>query len=58
MARRIGRNGPVTVGEDPGERSGNWWGWGKGKVALEYLFDTGEVTAAARQDFERLYDTP
>jgi len=56
----VRQHGPVTVGDlpDPGERSGNWWGWGKGKIALEYLFDTGEVTAATRQGFERLYDIP
>jgi uncharacterized protein len=56
----VRHHGPVAVSElpDPGERSGNWWGWGKGKIALEYLFDTGEVTAATRQGFERLYDIP
>jgi uncharacterized protein YcaQ len=60
VREHVRRNGPVTVGDlpDPGERSGNWWGWGKGKIALEYLFDTGEVTAATRQGFERLYDIP
>ncbi|MBL8907546.1 MAG: YcaQ family DNA glycosylase [Rhizobiales bacterium] len=56
----VRKNGPVTVADlpDPGERTGNWWGWGKGKYALEYLFDTGEVTAATRRGFERLYDIP
>jgi uncharacterized protein YcaQ len=60
VREHVRRTGPVTVGDlpDPGERSGNWWGWGKGKIALEYLFDTGEVTAATRQGFERLYDIP
>lgn len=53
-------NGPTAVSDlpDPGGRSGNWWGWGKGKIALEYLFHTGEVTAATRRVFERLYDLP
>jgi len=56
----VRNNGPVTVADlpDPGERTGNWWGWGKGKYALEYLFDTGDVTAATRRGFERLYDIP
>jgi uncharacterized protein len=52
--------GPTTVSDltEPGERSGHWWGWSKGKYALEYLFDTGEVTAAKREGFERFYDLP
>ncbi len=46
----VRRHGPVTVADlpDPGERTGNWWGWGKGKYALEYLFDTGDVTPRQR----------
>ena len=53
-------NGPTAVSDltDPGGRSGNWWGWSKGKLALEYLFETGEVMAATRRVFERLYDVP
>jgi uncharacterized protein YcaQ len=53
-------NGPTAVSDlpDPGGRTGNWWGWNKGKIALEYLFDSGAVTAASRINFERLYDVP
>ena len=51
-------NGPIPVGElaEPGERAGNWWGWGDGKLALEHLFHRGLVTTANRQAFTRYYD--
>ncbi|MBB5754297.1 winged helix-turn-helix domain-containing protein [Prosthecomicrobium pneumaticum] len=54
----IGRRGPTAASalDDPGERSGPWWGWHKGKIALEYLFWTGAVTTAHRRNFERIYD--
>ena len=56
----VRRDGPLAVADldDPGERSGPWWGWQKGKTALEYLFWTGEVTVAERRGFERIYDVP
>ena len=54
----IGKRGPIAASEldDPGQRSGPWWGWHKGKSALEFLFLTGRVTAASRRGFERVYD--
>lgn len=56
----IRSNGPSGVSDlpDGGKRSGNWWGWSKGKIALEYLFDAGFLTTATRRVFERLYDIP
>ncbi|MEM7651864.1 MAG: crosslink repair DNA glycosylase YcaQ family protein [Pseudomonadota bacterium] len=56
----VRREGPVAVSDlaDPGERSGPWWGWQKGKTALEYLFWTGDVSTASRRGFERIYDVP
>jgi uncharacterized protein len=58
VREHIQAKGAVTVSDlpDPGGRSGQWWGWSKGKTALEYLFDTGEVTTATRKSFERIYD--
>jgi uncharacterized protein len=54
----LAARGPLTASElaDPGDRSGPWWGWAKGKVALERLFATGEVAIAGRRGFTRVYD--
>jgi uncharacterized protein YcaQ len=54
----IRRRGPLAAGDldDPGARSGPWWGWHKGKTALEYLFWAGHVTTGHRRGFERVYD--
>ncbi len=56
----IRNNGPIRASEVPGggKADGGWWGWSKGKLALETLFDHGLVTAATRQGFERVYDLP
>ena len=43
--------------EDSGDRTGSWWGGGKGKVALEWLFRTGQLTTKERgTGFARVYD--
>lgn len=40
-----------------GTSSGSWWGWSRGKSALEHLFRVGEVAVATRRGaFERVYD--
>ncbi len=56
----VARNGPTSASDVPngGKGDGGWWGWSKGKLALETLFDQGLVTAATRAGFERLYDLP
>lgn len=53
-------HGPVRASEIPesGKSAGGWWGWSKGKLALETLFDQGHLTTATRQGFERIYDVP
>ena len=57
------RRGPVTAGmiehDSPRTQDYGWgWNWSQAKRALEYLFWAGEVAAAGRQNFERLYDLP
>ncbi len=56
----VKRNGPTAVSDfpDSGKGAGGWWGWSKGKMAFETLFDQGLITAAARPSFERIYDVP
>ena len=56
----VTRHGPTAVSDlpDAGKSAGGWWGWSKGKMALEALFDQGLVTTATRQGFERIYDIP
>jgi len=54
--------GPIAAAEieDAGTKRVHWgWNWNEVKMALEHLFWTGEVTAAARNSaFARLYDLP
>ncbi|WP_081866379.1 winged helix-turn-helix domain-containing protein [Blastococcus sp. URHD0036] len=57
---RVREQGPTRAGElleTRRERSGTMWNWHPGKVALEWLFFTGVLTARARTaGFERVYD--
>ncbi len=39
-----------------GDRAGPWWGWKPAKAALEYLWWRGDLTVAARRNFQKLYD--
>ena len=57
----VSERGPLSAGAltDGGTASGSWWGWADGKTALEWLFSTGQITAAGRRpSFERVYDLP
>ena len=58
VLREIQDRGPLIVSElgDPGQRTGPWWGYNKGKVALEWLFAKGRVATADRRNFARVYD--
>ena len=56
--RFIEKNGHTTASAIPGagKSAGGWWGWSKGKLAMETLFDHGLVSTSHRQGFERFYD--
>lgn len=60
VLREVEERGPLSAQElsDPGRKAGPWWGWAKGKQALEYLFWSGRVAATRLPNFERVYDVP
>ena len=58
---RVRAEGPIAAGDISERRGpkGPWWDWDDAKVALEYLFMCGRLTATRRaSDFARLYDLP
>ena len=56
----IRKTGPTGASAIPGsgKGEGGWWGWSKGKMTMETLFDQGLVTTTKRDKFERIYDLP
>ena len=58
VLEEVAERGPLAAShlEEPGDRTGPWWGYGKGKIALEWHFAKGAVTVADRPGFHRLYD--
>jgi uncharacterized protein YcaQ len=58
----VRERGPIRASElaAKGRRRqpGEMWSWSEEKTALEYLFYAGQVCAARRVNFERLYDLP
>ena len=58
---QVRERGPIAASELEEKRSrrtGPWWDWSDSKRAIEWLFFIGQVTAARRRRFERLYDLP
>lgn len=61
LLAEIASRGAVTAGDiehDQNRSRGAWWGWSDVKIALEYLWRTGEVVCLKRRRFERLYEAP
>ncbi|MFP5308214.1 MAG: winged helix-turn-helix domain-containing protein [Actinomycetes bacterium] len=55
----VAADGPLTVGDlaDPGSRTGSWWGWNRGRIALEWLYSRGRLGVAQRDaSFTLHYD--
>ena len=60
ILKHVEKNGSTTSRElsTRTEKKGTWWDWDEAKVALEYLFLTGELMSRGRgSDFARIYDT-
>ncbi|WP_282607750.1 winged helix-turn-helix domain-containing protein [Pelagibius sp. Alg239-R121] len=65
ILKQVTDRGPIKVSDldekklqNGQKRDRAWWGWDDCKQVMEWLFWTGQVTAAGRQNFERLYDLP
>jgi len=60
VLERVREEGPLSTSdfEITTGRAGAWWDWKPAKMALEYLFHTGELMIADRQNFQRIYDIP
>jgi uncharacterized protein YcaQ len=56
----VKERGPLRVAEIESvqPRKAGWWEWSDVKVAIEWLFWSGQVTSARRLGFERHYDLP
>jgi uncharacterized protein YcaQ len=58
----VRERGPIRASdlavEGRRRKPGEMWSWSEEKTALEYLFFSGQVCAARRVNFERLYDLP
>jgi len=56
--KQLVERGPLKTSDldDPGERTGPWWGWADGKHVLEWLFESGQAAVADRRNFTRYYD--
>lgn len=59
VLRLVDKHGPVSAGEitpDDQRKPSGWFNWSDTKLALEWLFYTGQVTIASRRNFTRMYD--
>ncbi len=60
LLKFVASHGPTAQSDlpDKSKGQGGWWGWSKGKLALETLFAQGLLTTSKRESFERFYDLP
>lgn len=55
---KIRERGPIMAREVKAEdhKSGGWWNWHPSKTALEFLWHTGKLAIAGRDNFQKIYD--
>ena len=59
VLERIRVEGPLGSRDfkpPPGATRGTWWDWKPAKIALEMLFDRGELMITERRNFQRIFD--
>jgi uncharacterized protein YcaQ len=58
VRERVRAGGPLRGAdfEHDGSKRSGWWDWKPAKVALERLYDQGELMIAGRDNFQRVYD--
>ena len=58
VRRRIAEEGALRVQDFEGPRrtGAGWWDWKPAKVALEFLFHSGELISLGREGFQKRYD--
>jgi uncharacterized protein YcaQ len=56
--KKIRENGAIMAREVKAEdhKSGGWWNWHPSKTALEFLWHTGKLAIAGRDNFQKIYD--
>ena len=56
----VRERGPISISDLDEEegRTGPWWGYSQGKLALEWLFASGQIGCSHRENFKRYYDIP
>lgn len=61
VLRRIRDEGPLGARDFEQAKpagAGGWWNWKPAKLALEYLFLSGDLMVQGRRGFQKLYDLP
>lgn len=59
VLRHVSDHGAVhsaEIGEKRAEKSTGWWDWHPSKIALEYLWRTGDLAITRREGFRKFYD--